>query len=129
MTDPQERRRAPRGPHEAALISKVISCTDPSILPGRTFISRMADISQQGMRIRLNGDVVIGAVLELWIVSHHHAGTLVLNGTVRWVRPVPQDGFTRQAGIELASMDPQEMARWQQIVDDLVPSGPRPATP
>lgn len=89
----------------------------------------MADISQQGMRIRLNNDVVIGAVLELWIVSHHHAGTLVLNGIVRWVRPVPQEGFSHQAGIELTSMDPQEIERWQQVVDDLLPRGPSVGPP
>lgn len=121
MSDPADRRRTPRGMHEEALITKVISSTDPKILPGRTFISRTADISLQGLRLRLNHEPAIGTVFEMWIVSHHHQGTVVLSGVVRWTRPAPQDGYSHQAGVELASEPPVDHVKWQQIVSDLLP--------
>jgi hypothetical protein len=107
--------------HEEALITKVISSSDPKILPGRTFISRTADISSQGLRIRLNHEPAIGTIFEMWIVSHHHQGTVVLSGTVRWTRPAARDGYSHQAGIELASEPPVDYVKWQQIVSDLLP--------
>lgn len=125
MADTADRRRAPRGMHEEALITKVISSTDPKILPGRTFISRTADISAQGLRIRLNHEPAIGTVFEVWIVSHRHQGTLVLSGAVRWTRPAPQDGYSHQAGLELNTDPAGDFVKWQQIVTDLVPASMR----
>jgi len=111
--------------HEEALVTKVISSTDTKILPGRTFISRTADISSQGLRIRLNHEPAIGTVFEVWIVSHHHQGTLVLTGIVRWTRPAPQDGYSHQAGLELNPEPADDFAKWQEIVTDLVPASMR----
>lgn len=107
-------------------MTKVISSTDSNILPGRTFISKTADISTQGLRIRLNHEPEIGSVLEMWIVSHLHEGTIVLSGTVRWARPVAQEGYSHQAGIELAEQPTPDFSRWQHIVADLLPHAPRP---
>lgn len=111
----------PRGMHEEAVITKIITSTDPKITPGRTFISKTSDISTQGLRIRLNHEPSVGSVLEMWIVSHRHEGTLVLTGTVRWSRPVPQDGYSHQAGIELSGANAGDHEKWQRIAADLVP--------
>jgi hypothetical protein len=128
MADTSERRKTPRGMHQEALVTKIISSSDPKILPGRTFISRTADISTQGLRLRLNHEPAIGSVLEMWIVSHHHHGTIILSGTVRWTRPVSQDGYTHQAGIELSDQPVDDFTKWQQVVSDLLPEGIRPTS-
>jgi hypothetical protein len=126
MSDTADRRKSPRGLHEEALATKVISSSDPNILPGRTFISKTADISLQGLRIRLNHEPEIGSVMEVWIVSHLHEGTIVLSGTVRWARPVSQDGYSYQAGLEIADQPTPDFLRWQHVVADLLPHAPRP---
>lgn len=123
MQDATERRKTPRGLHEEVLISKAICSSDPDINPGRTFVSKTADISMQGLRIRLNHEPAVGSTMELWIISHHHQGTLVLTGTVRWARPVSSDGFTFQAGIELSQDPAEDYAKWQEIIADLIPRG------
>lgn len=128
MSDPADRRRTPRGVHEEAIVIKVISSSDDEILPGRTFLAKTADISLQGLRIRLNHEPAVGCTLEMWVVSHRHEGTLVLNGTVRWARPSKQDGFTVQSGIELSEDPGSDFLRWRQIVADLLPQAGRPAT-
>ena len=128
MTDPAERRRAPRGEHEEALITKIINSSDPNILPGRTFVSRTADISAQGLRIRLNHEPAIGSTLEMWIVSHQHQGSLVLSGVVRWARPVTKDGYSHQVGVELSEQSSDDFTKWQQIVGDLLPGSTRHGT-
>lgn len=108
------------------MITKVISSSDANILPGRTFVSKTADVSLTGLRIRLNHEPEIGSALEVWIVSQFHEGTIVLAGTVRWARPVTQEGFTHQAGLELIEQATPDFHRWQHVVADLLPHAPRP---
>ncbi len=129
MDESIERRRAPRGSHEEAVVIKVISSSDPNITPGRTFFAKTADISLQGLRLRTNSEAAVGSVIEMWVVSHIHQGTLVLSGTVRWSRPVKQDGYSNQVGLELSDEPTGDIAKWQQIVADLLPHTQRPAAP
>jgi hypothetical protein len=129
MAESTERRRAPRGTHEEAVVIKVISSDDSNITPGRTFFAKTADISMQGLRLRMNHEAAIGSVLELWVVSHLHQGTLVLNGTVRWSRPIKQDSYSQQIGLELSNEHAEDFAKWQQIVAALMPHTSRPAAP
>ena len=128
MADTVERRRSPRGTHEEAVVIKIIASTDDNITPGRTFFAKTADISLQGLRLRMNTEAASGSVLEMWVVSHLHQGTLVLSGTIRWSRPVKQDGYTQQVGIELSEEPAADYAKWQQIVADLLPQSSRSLT-
>lgn len=120
-----DRRRSPRSLHDEVIIAKVVASSEPGIAPGRTFVAKMADVSVTGMRVRLNHEPEVGSSVDLWVVSSRHPGTLLLNGTVRWARPLTLEGYTHQAGIELSSNPPEALALWQQMVVDLMPGAGR----
>jgi hypothetical protein len=120
-----DRRKSPRSLHDEVIIAKVVASSEPGIAPGRTFVAKMADVSVTGMRVRLNHEPTVGSSVDLWVVSSRHPGTLLLNGTVRWARPVALEGYTHQAGIELSTNPPEALALWQLMVKDLTPGAGR----
>ena len=121
MQSEADRRKHPRSLHDEVIIAKVIASSEPGIVPGRTFVAKMADVSMTGMRVRLNHEPEVGATVDLWVVSSRHPGTLLLNGTVRWSRPATLEGYTHQAGIELATNPPEALSLWQQMVAEFTP--------
>ena len=119
--DGANRRRWPRGARDEVLIIKIIASTDPTMKPGRTLMARAADISARGMRLRIRRDVVAGTVIEMWIISPLHQGTLVLTGTVRWCRPKTEDDYTHEMGVEISQAPKTDFVKWAEMVNDLLP--------
>ena len=80
----QERRKAARLPRQE-----------------RTFVERetgkkevsLMDISYGGMRVQLDEELKIGAVLSLKINILPHSGAFYVRGQVLWVKPIAAGSF------------------------------------
>jgi hypothetical protein len=119
MSNGSERRRAPRASHEQALTIKVINSSTRSIVPGHTFQAHTADVSDNGVRVRLLTAVPVGADLEMWVISPVQQETLVVSGKVRWCLASPGDATRHQAGIEIARKPTTDFRKWQNLAASL----------
>lgn len=102
------------------LTLKVINSSSRSIAPGHGFEAHTADISQNGVRVRLGNAVPPGTELQMWVISPRSQETLVLDGTVRWCLAAPGDPTLHQAGIHIAHTPTGDYRRWLHMVAELL---------
>ena len=87
--------------------------------PGKIARCKTVDISRLGLRINLDQELAVNAILQLAVELPARAGTLFLAGEVRWCRPIP--GTNRQpewsAGLNLLNADASDIDSWGVLLD------------
>ena len=120
-----EKRKHQRVKELAVISVKVLSAPDIPALEGKSFSCRTTDVSIEGISLRTDTRVPVGAYLELGIIlsgdSHHYSHT----GNVIWtnvVKPTDTDlqAEQYQSGIKFNAESNSQQDSWRKSINRLL---------
>jgi hypothetical protein len=95
---PEETRRYTRFPIENTVFIELVAPEFGSSEPGVIARCKTLDISRDGLRVTLEQQLQVGAILQLGVELPAPAEPLYLVGEVKWSHPLPgADPIGRQA--------------------------------
>jgi hypothetical protein len=108
--DFQERRQNARRASSDRLFVQVVQSDDESKV-GHTIACRALDVSANGLRIRLDQEILVGSVLDLWVDDSRKPGKFFLTSEVRWTAPSGPDSFF--CGVQLHDGSATDVEAWR----------------
>ena len=84
LSAPDEKRRHLRLPLESTVFIELVSPGVGSASPGKVAVCKTLDVSRGGLRVSLEQELTIGAILQIGVDLPDYRETLYLAGEVRW---------------------------------------------
>lgn len=114
----EEARKEPRFPLKNTVFIEIASPEFGSNRAGAIARGTTLDISRDGMRVRLEEVLLVGAILQVALELPDGAGTLYMIGEVRWCRPIPdsepEPGWS--AGLALLNAQDSDIENWVALL-------------
>ncbi len=114
MHPSNERRNLPRILRHDRVAIQLLRPGEEGPRSGRTINTETLDISQHGLRVRIDHPVESDHYFDLCIELHDHDKIFLLTGEIRWCRPLAEGGF--EAGILLHDGEGTDFAGWSQLM-------------
>ena len=118
---PEDMRHQPRFAVENPIFIELVSPEFGSHESGKIARGKTLDVSRSGLRVGLEQELPVGAILQVGVQLPASAGTLYLVSEVRWSLPVPGTGADPgwSAGLALCDADDSDIDDWWALVDAL----------
>ncbi|MEM1401700.1 MAG: PilZ domain-containing protein [Pseudomonadota bacterium] len=123
MTD-QDRRRFFRLPVESRVFVEIESAPPGSLGPGKIARCETLDVSNSGLRVRLEEAVTVGAILQIGVELPGKDEPFYLVGQVRWRMRDRETKGKWVAGFEVLNAFGSDVEQWEaalQVMDEHVP--------
>ncbi len=118
---PEDMRQQIRYPVISTVFLELATPEFGSNKPATIARCKSVDVSRDGLRVNLEEELVVNAILQLAVELPATAGTLYLVGEVRWCRPIP--GTDRKpgwsAGLNLLNADDSDIGSWGALLDTM----------
>ncbi|MDH4041252.1 MAG: PilZ domain-containing protein [Gammaproteobacteria bacterium] len=122
---PVDARKEPRFPVKNTVFIELASRGSGSSTSGSVARGRTLDISRGGLRVSLERELLVGAILQVGVELPARAGTLYLVGEVKWCLPAP-DGDPEPgwlAGLALLNTDDSDIDNWIALISTIATAG------
>ena len=86
---------------------------------GKLAACKSLDISRGGLKVLLEEEIPVGALLQLGVELPNAEEPLYLVGEVRWCLPNEEDNGTWVAGFQLMNADNSDIKHWVDLVVQL----------
>ena len=123
MTD-RDRRRFFRLPVESRVFIEIESAPPGSLGPGKIARCETLDVSNSGLRVRLDEAVTVGAILQIGVELPGKDEPFYLVGQVRWRMRDREVKGKWVAGFEVLNAFGSDVEHWEaalQVIDEQVP--------
>jgi hypothetical protein len=121
MTTPDNRRRHPRLMRQERLFIVLVAPGQAEELAGQTVYCATEDLSESGLKIRMQQPLPRGSHVDLWLKMGDHPGTFLLAAQVRWHQALSSGEF--MLGLELADRLGTDNERWRAVVREYFEGG------
>jgi PilZ domain len=113
---PEDQRRHLRLPVESTVFIELVSPGIGSVDSGKVAICKTLDVSRGGLRVSLEHELVVGAILQVGIELPDAQDTLYLAGEVRWclANHEPETGWS--AGFALLNAGDSDIDSWVALL-------------
>ncbi len=113
---PEQKRKQPRLIVERTIFIELVSPHLGNSTPGKVARCKTLDISCDGLRVNLEQELTVGAILQIGVELPESNDTLYLAGEVRWSKSneaAPPDWST---GFKLMNAVNSDIDRWVALV-------------
>ncbi len=114
----EEARKEPRFPLKNTVFIELTSPEFGSKRAGTIARGTTLEVSRDGIRVRLEEVLLVGAILQVAVELPGGNGTLYLIGEVRWCRPIPdtepEPGWS--AGLSLLNSQDSDIDNWVALL-------------
>lgn len=117
MADDQ--RKHLRLARESTVFVELVSPRVDSAGSGSVAICRTLDVSRGGLRISLDQELVVGAILQIGVELTETEDTLYLAGEVRWCRPSYENENSWTAGFALLNANDSDIDSWEALLAEM----------
>jgi len=109
---PQDQRRHLRLAVESTVFIELVSPGVGKADSGKVAICKTLDVSRGGLRVSLEHQLVVGAILQIGVELPDYQETLYLAGEVRWclANSEPDTGWS--AGFAILNAGDSDVDRW-----------------
>ena len=114
----EEKRRHLRLPIESRVFIELVSPDLEGEDPGEIAECRTLDVSRGGLRVSLDRELVVGAILQIGVELPDADETLYLAGEVRWCRALPGEEQGWSVGFQLLNAGSPDMASWIGLLSE-----------
>ena len=113
---PEDQRRHLRLPVESRVFIELVSAGVGSATAGKVAVCKTLDVSRGGLRVSLEQELVVGAILQIGVELPQREDTLYLAGEVRWclANPAPESGWS--AGFALLNAGDSDIDSWISLL-------------
>ena len=84
--------------------------------PGEIVLCETLDISYGGLKVGLDRELTVGAILPIGVEISWMEQTLHLVGEVRWCRRNPEAGKAWCAGLQVLNAGDTDIAEWRELL-------------
>lgn len=122
--DGKNQRRFFRLPVETRVFVEIESPAPGSLGPGKVARCETLEVSQGGLRLRVNESVTVGAILQIGVELSGKDEPFYLVGQVRWRMQDKTAVGNWIAGFEILNAMGSDVEQWEtalQVMDDKVP--------
>ena len=116
---PQEKRQHLRLPVESRIFIELVSPRVGSAESGTVAMCNTLDISRGGLRVSLDQELTVGAILQIGVQLADADDTLYLAGEVRWCRPMQESQQGWSAGFKLMNAVDSNLEKLYENLRDL----------
>jgi hypothetical protein len=109
---PEEQRKHLRLPVESTVFIELVSSGIGNADTGKVAICKTLDVSRGGLRVSLEHELVVGAILQIGVEIPDLQDTLYLTGEVRWCLQNHEEESRWSAGFALMNADDSDIDRW-----------------
>lgn len=115
---PERMRRYPRFPVENTVFIELVAPEFGSNDSGVISRCKSVEISEDGLRVTLDQELPVGAILQLGLELPDGAVTLYLVGEVSWSEPIPGTGDVPAwaAGFSLFNASDSDIDHWTALI-------------
>ncbi len=115
----EEKRQHLRLPLASTLFIELVSPRAGSSEPGEVAQCKTLDVSRGGLRVSLERELTVGAILQIGVQLPRAADTLYLAGEVRWCRAnkEPQQGWS--ASFKLMNAGNSDIDSWIALLVEM----------
>ena len=116
---PQEKRQHLRLPVESRIFIELVSPRVGSAESGTVAMCHTLDISRGGLRVSLDQELTVGAILQIGVQLPDADDTLYLAGEVRWCRPMQESPQGWSAGFKLLNAGDSDIDSWIALLRNM----------
>ena len=115
---PEEKRQHVRFPVENNVFIELVAPEFGSSESGVIARCKSVEVSRDGLRVTLEQELAVGAILQIGLELPADAGTLFLVGEVTWSEPIPGLGTEPDwaAGFTLFNADESDIENWVSLI-------------
>lgn len=116
---PEEQRKHLRLPVESTVFIELVSAGIGSADSGKVAMCKTLDVSRGGLRVSLEHELVVGAILQIGVELPNLPDTLYLTGEVRWCLQDLEEENSWSAGFALLQAGDSDIDRWTALLAGL----------
>tara|TARA_R110001592_G_scaffold363371_1_gene685771 strand:- start:420100 stop:420465 length:366 start_codon:yes stop_codon:yes gene_type:complete len=115
---PEDKRQQPRFPVENTVFIELVAPEFGSKESGVIARCKSVEASRDGLRVTLEQELAVGAILEIGLELPANVGTLYLVGEVIWSEPIPATGAEPAwaAGFVLFNAAESDIESWISLI-------------
>ena len=117
MVDEQRQHR--RLPVQSRVFIELVAPGLGSPQSGQVADCKTLDVSKGGLRVSLDRELPVGAILQVGVELPKYSETLYLAGEVRWCRRDQEAEQRWTAGFALLNADESDIDRWVALMVEL----------
>ena len=115
----EQRRQYPRFPVEHTVFIELLSTRAGSSDSGTVAMCKTLDISCDGLRVELQQELTVGAILQIGVQLPHSDNTFYLAAEVRWCRAQDDSEQSWNAGLKLMNAENSDIGSWIALVTEM----------
>jgi hypothetical protein len=112
----EQKRTQPRFLVEHTVFIELLSPRMGNNESGKVAMCKTLDISCDGLRVSLEQELTVGAILQIGVQVPDSQDTLYLAGEVRWCRAAENVAQRWTAGFKLMNADNSDIGSWIALV-------------
>lgn len=116
---PQDQRKHLRLPVESTVFIELVSPGIGGANSGKVAICKTLDVSKGGLRVSLEHELVVGAILQIGVELPRSEQTLYLTGEVRWCLQNHEEDNCWSAGFALLNAGESDIDSWIGLLTDM----------
>jgi hypothetical protein len=113
---PEDQREHLRLPVESTVFIELVSSGIGNADTGKVAICKTLDVSRGGLRVGLEHELVVGAILQIGVELPDSQDTLYLTGEVRWCLQNHEEENSWCAGFALMNAGDSDIDRWNALL-------------
>jgi Tfp pilus assembly protein PilZ len=82
-------------------------------------LCQSVNISHSGLRVRLNHELIVGAILQIGVELPHAEDTLYLAAQVIWCKRDDQADYAWSAGLKLMNANDSDIETWRTVLGEM----------
>lgn len=86
---------------------------------GEVIMCKTIDISRSGLRVHVNRELVVGAILQIGVELVDAVDTLYLAGEVKWCRALEESESDWAVGFELMNANDSDIETWRTVLAEM----------
>jgi hypothetical protein len=116
---PEDKRQHLRLPAASKVFIELVATPAGSSEPGTVALCNTLDISRGGLRLSLDQELTVGAILQIGVQLSDADDVLYLAGEVRWCRPLQESQHGWCAGFKLMNAGDSDIDSWIALLSNM----------
>lgn len=115
----QDKRKHLRLPVESTIFIELVAPRAGSTESGEVAVCKTLEVSRDGLRVGLERELTVGAILHIGVQLPGASDTLYLAGEVSWCRATEEPQWNWSAGFKLLNAANSDIDSWIALLGEM----------
>ncbi len=115
----EEKRKHQRLSFEGTIFLELVAPGMAEDHSGEVVLCKTIDISRSGVRVGVDRELTVGAILQIGVELSQEENTLYLAGEVKWCRQSGDEATVWLVGFELLNASNSDIETWRALLTEM----------